>query len=163
MVSLKKILNKILIDLKNTFKKSDTIPIANGGTGATTASRARANLGLTGAETKTLLWKNARLYDEFGAQTVLNNPSGLLSGYKGVEIIYNESPTENDWCGYIKASIDMYTKGVLYGMRGNSTAMRARMVTVRENGVTFDGCAARGMNFENSGCIPYKIYGIKEV
>ena len=38
MVSLKKILNKILIDLKNTFKKSDTIPIANGGTGATTAA-----------------------------------------------------------------------------------------------------------------------------
>ena len=130
---------------------------------ATSAAATRANLGLTGAETKTLLWQNARPRDEFGAQTVLNNPSGLLRGYKGVEIIYNESPNDNDWCGYIKASIDMDTKGVLYGMRGNSTSMRARMVTVRENGVTFDGCAARGMNFENIGCVPYKIYGIKEV
>ena len=46
MISLKKILNKILIDLKNTFKKSDTIPIANGGTGATTASSACSNLGI---------------------------------------------------------------------------------------------------------------------
>ena len=46
MVSLKKVLNKILIDLKNTFKKSDTIPVENGGTGATTAAAARSNLGI---------------------------------------------------------------------------------------------------------------------
>lgn len=46
MISLKKILNKILVDLKNTFKKSDTIPIANGGTGATTAANACSNLGI---------------------------------------------------------------------------------------------------------------------
>lgn len=32
MISLKKILNKVLVDLKNTFKKSDTIPVKNGGT-----------------------------------------------------------------------------------------------------------------------------------
>ena len=44
MVSLKKILNKILRDLQNTFKKSDTIPISHGGTGATNASNARSNL-----------------------------------------------------------------------------------------------------------------------
>lgn len=46
MVSLKKILNKILVDLKNTFKKSDTIPIVNGGTNATTAASACSNLGI---------------------------------------------------------------------------------------------------------------------
>ena len=46
MISLKKILNKILVDLKNTFKKSDTIPIVNGGTNATTASGACSNLGI---------------------------------------------------------------------------------------------------------------------
>ena len=46
MVSLKKILNKILRDLQNTFKKSDTIPISHGGTGATNASNARSNLGI---------------------------------------------------------------------------------------------------------------------
>lgn len=46
MVSLKKILNKILRDLQNTFKKSDTIPISHGGTGATTVAGARTNLGL---------------------------------------------------------------------------------------------------------------------
>ena len=44
MVSLKKILNKILRDLQNTFKKSDTIPISHGGTGATTVAAARTNL-----------------------------------------------------------------------------------------------------------------------
>ena len=47
MVSLKKILNKILRDLQNTFKKSDTIPISHGGTGATTVAAALANLGIT--------------------------------------------------------------------------------------------------------------------
>ena len=129
----------------------------------TSAAAACANLGLTGVEKKTLLWENASPTSVFGAQTVLNNPTGQLSGYKGVEIIYNESPSETDWCGYIKASIDMNTKGVLYGMRGNSTAMRARMVTVSENGVTFDGCAARGIGYEDWGCVPYKIYGVKEV
>ena len=46
MVSLKKILNKILIDLKNTFKKSDTIPVGNGGTGAESAEAACLNLGI---------------------------------------------------------------------------------------------------------------------
>ena len=46
MISLKKILNKILTDLKNTFKKSDTIPISNGGTGATTAAVACSKLGI---------------------------------------------------------------------------------------------------------------------
>ena len=46
MVSLKKILNKILRDLQNTFKKSDTIPISHGGTGATNAAMARSNLGI---------------------------------------------------------------------------------------------------------------------
>ena len=129
----------------------------------TTTAAARANLGLTGAETKTLLWQNASPTSDFGAQAVLNNPSGLLRGYKGVEIVYNESPSLAQWHGYIKASVDMDTTGVLYGMRGNTTAMRARMVTVSENGITFDGCAARGVGYEDWGCVPYKIYGIKEV
>ncbi len=130
---------------------------------ASTAAAACANLGLTGAETKTLLWTNASPKSSFSAQTILNNPTGQLSGYKGVEIIYNEDINENEWGGYIKASVDMDTTGVLYGMRGNTTAMRARMVTVSENGVTFDGCAARGIGYEDWGCVPYKIYGIKEV
>ena len=129
----------------------------------TSAAAARANLGLTGAETKTLLWTNASPSSDFSAQAVLNNPPGQLSGYRGVEIVYNESPRDNQWLGYIKASVDMDTTGVLYGMRGNTTAMRARMVTVSENGVTFDGCAARGVGYEDWGCVPYKIYGIKEV
>ena len=127
------------------------------------AAVARTNLGLVGVETKTLLWTNASPKSSFSAQTILNNPTGQLSGYKGVEIIYNEDISENDWCGYVKASIDMNTKGVLYGMRGNTTAMRARMVTVSIDGVTFDGCAARGVGYEDWGCVPYKIYGIKEV
>ena len=129
----------------------------------TSAAAARANLGLTGAETKTLLWTNASPSSDFSAQAVLNNPPGQLSGYRGVEIVYNESPRDNQWLGYIKASVDMDTTGVLYGMRGNTTAMRARMVTVSENGVTFDGCAARGVGYEDWGCVPYTIYGIKEV
>ena len=125
----------------------------------TSAAAARANLGLTGVETKTLLWQNARPTSEFAAQTI----SLDLSGYHGVEIVYNESPSDASWHGYIKASVDMDTTGVLYGMRGNSTAMRARIVTVSIDGVTFDGCAARGINYEDGGCVPYKIYGVKEV
>ena len=172
MVSLKKILNKILIDLKNTFKKSDTIPIANGGTGAKTAAAARANLGLTGVETRTLLWTNASPTSEFAAQTLDSN-DGIpdLSGYDAVEIICRYSRTDDARMRYI---CDVGGSSSIYwfyytATDGKYTGVRSRnIVSVSTTSVTFNTCMGKPVNSStsttnNGYIIPVEIYGIKGV
>ena len=167
MVSLKKILNKILRDLKNTFKKSDTIPIANGGTGATSAAAACTNLGLTGVEKKTLLWANKSPTSEFAAQTV----SLALSGYDAVEIICNYSKTDDTRMRYI-CNVGNSTSIYWFyytAADGKYTGVRSRhVVSVSTTGVDISTCYGKPGNSttataNNGYIIPVEIYGIKRV
>ena len=97
MVSLKKILNKILIDLKNTFKKSDTIPIANGGTGATTAASACSNLGIADYIVESGISGNW-YYEKYASGRL------VLDGYANITYTCNK-PSQNVYYGSTKPTI----------------------------------------------------------
>ena len=158
MVSLKKILNKILRDLQNTFKKSDTIPISSGGTGATNAGAARRNLGLTGIETKTLLWQNASPTSGFDNQTVNLN----LSNYDSLEIEFKTYAGSNTF------NVSRHRIGVesvlTTATGGNPTICPVmRVFTSNASGIVFSDFFDWNFGKNNTVCVPTKIYGIKEV
>lgn len=132
----------------------------------TSAAAARANLGLTGAETKTLLWQNARPTSEFGAQAVLNNPSGLLSEYDAIEVeFYNENVTVRVTKG--KPSVELSPLFMIPNQ--HSRWADSRYIDFDDNEVFFENCWAGNTydtgerTLQNAYLIPYKIYGIKEV
>lgn len=99
MVSLKKILNKILRDLQNTFKKSDTIPISHGGTGATTAASACSNLGINDYIVES--GQSGNWYYEKYASGKL-----VLDGYENVTYTCNKT-TQNIYYGSTKPTITL--------------------------------------------------------
>lgn len=134
----------------------------------TSAAAARANLGLTGAETRTLLWTNASPKSEFAPQTILNNPTGQLSEYDAVEV---EFLAKSD-------DVQIQTIRVKKGVCGNTVIqikwdsgtnayIGLRSVSCDSNGVVFGvgGYLSGISNFYqlNLYCIPQRIYGIKEV
>lgn len=99
MVSLKKVLNKILVDLKNTFKKSDTIPIANGGTGAITAADACSNLGIKDYIVESGTSGNWH-YEKYASGKL------VLDGYANVTYTCNK-PSQNVYYGDTKPKVTL--------------------------------------------------------
>lgn len=137
-------------------------PVERGGTGATSAAQARTNLGLHGAETRTLLWTNASPSSAFAAQTLTFD----LSEYDAVEIIYKEA---DGYSGIGSITRRHTINGVSNPMFANTNRCFTRSVTVSTNGVTFAGAiyytsyGGSSTATENSFFVPMKIYGIREV
>ena len=134
---------------------------------AASAAATVANLGLTGAETKTLLWTNASPTSAFAAQTV----SLALSGYDAVEIVCRYSKTDDARTRYV---CDVGSSSSMYwfyytATDGKHTGVRSRnVVSASTTGVTFDTCSGKPgnstTNTTNDGyIIPIEIYGIKGV
>ena len=133
------------------------------------AAVARANLGLVGVETRTLLWTNASPSSAFANQTL----SLSLSEYDAVEIecCYGSSYTNVVETGIYKKSYTQQYMTCHGDIKTNNTGfyISQRLVTVTASGITF----GKGMYKNVSGavkgaegntyCVPLKIYGIKVV
>lgn len=133
------------------------------------AAVARTNLGLTGVETRTLLWTNATPTSAFANQTL----SLSLSSYEAVEIefCYGSSYTNAVETGIYKKSYTQQYMTCHGDIKTNNTGfyISQRLVTVTASGITF----GKGMYKNVSGavngaegntyCVPLKIYGIKGV
>ena len=131
------------------------------------AAVARTNLGLTGAETKTLLWENASPTSNFPAQDILI----ALDDYDEIEIEYRISTTN------VKSFREIIAIGKASALNANANIstsggyirLYTRAVEVSTTGVTFEACYAKQANQsttlgESNGiCIPTAIYGVKVV
>lgn len=129
----------------------------------TTAAAARANLGLTGAETKTLLWTNARPNDTFNNQIVGPDQGVDLSGYDSIEIEFKPHKTSLDYIvSRHRVGLNSYIFAVTGGINYLYPIMRG--FDFYSSGVRFKDVYDWNLGTSNYDiCIPTKIYGIKEV
>lgn len=131
---------------KRIYTEDDVIPIADGGTGKTTAAEALTALG---GISKKLLWTNSSPTSAFSAQTVaISN----MSTYSQFEIYF------------MLATSTQYAESrqYIYNVQGRVTMNNGSSVYTRDvkpvsTGVTFSAGTS------TSYVIPYKIYGIKGV
>ena len=124
---------------------------------ATSAAAARANLGLTGAETVTLLWENARPTSVFGKQDIgVSN----IDNFDFIEVFYRFNINEN-YNASTKA-ISGNTISMQYGWGASQNW--ERKITVNSNtSLHFESAVIQTVREDNAYMIPLKIYGIKEV
>ena len=135
---------------------------------ATSAAATRANLGLTGAETRTLLWTNARPTSQFAAQTVGTTQGVDLSGYDSVIIVFSKNTASNSERQECRCKVGETVQSVFGGGFSYASGKYAVGCYIREaytstTGVQFNG-GTDVITIGNDGiCIPYRIYGVKEV
>ena len=124
----------------------------------TSAAAARANLGLTGVEKKTLLWTNASPTSGFANQTVNLD----LSNYDSLEIEFKTYAGSNS---FHVSRHRIGVESVLTTATGGSATLAPvmRVFTSNASGITFVDFFDWNFGKNNTVCVPTKIYGIKEV
>lgn len=152
---------------------SGILPIDYGGTGASTAGNALANLG---GISITKLWENASPTSAFAAQTI----SLDLSGYDFVDIVYYGRTGPNDALsanGYYTARCPVGEFGslqvaTLIGGTASYHWISCRAFEVTTSGIEFGygryiyfsyTTAGDNGGYSETTNIPYRIYGIKGV
>lgn len=129
----------------------------------TSAAATRANLGLTGAETKTLLWTNASPTSGFDNQT-LGSSDGIpdLSNYDSLEIEFKTYAGSN---AFNVSRHRIGVESVLTTATGGSPTLCPvmRIFTSNASGITFSDYFDWNFGKNNTVCVPTKIYGIKGV
>lgn len=148
------------VSLRNaSILNAGTLPIARGGTGATTAAAALAALGGTEINLK---WSNASHTSNFGAQTV----SVSLSGCTFALIVYKGKTDNSVLFGELILVGGSRRTYYMINITSDATNMIAsRSAAVSTTGVTFTACQYKNfngttVNTGNGYLIPYRIYGI---
>lgn len=148
----------------NGAAKFGTLPVAQGGTGATTAAAALANLG--GVSMK-LLWTNASPSSAFANQTLTLD----LSSYDAVEVEFGYSKDYPNDSVVVRAFIGHTGTAYMQANMSNSNGYLltlSRSVIPYTNSITIYPCYWKYSNEKansthNDYAIPTRIYGIKGV
>ena len=114
---------------------------------------------LTGAETKTLLWENARPTSVFGEQDIgVSN----IDNFDFIEVFYRFNINENGNGNASTKAISGNAISMQYGF--GSSENWERKITVNSNtSLHFEVAVIQTVRIDNSYIIPLKIYGVKEV
>ena len=111
---------------------------------------------------KKLLWTNASPSSDFATQTI----SIDLSNYKQIEVIMRVRSNNLTTTSNI-IDVNAGEKGENICMFSGKVANRIYIITSDKQGIFFDyACVANTYGSDgpdNAWCIPYKIYGIKNI
>ena len=139
----------------NGVPRFGTLPIALGGTGATTKEEAVENLGCL---QKVKLWENEDTTKGFAEQIVELD----LAEYDGVEILFRSESSNANPVFFNTGYIPKGFRGCMHWLTTSGNRAH-RMFTADDTGVTFEAGQYSANNTSALWCVPAIIYGIKGV